>query len=287
MKIAHLILAHKNPKQIERLLKALDHPQFYFFIHLDKKTDESGFSYLKKEGRVFFIKKRVEVRWACYSLVQAQLNGIIEILSSGHFDYINVLSGQDFPIRSSASIYEFFVEHQGTEFISSKRMEEDKEWWADALQRVKQYHFQNWRIPGKYRLQFLVNRLFPERTYPLDHVLVGRSQWFSITSACAEYLVTFLHEHPRVVHFFKYVWGADEIIFSTVVYNSPFRKNIKDNLMYVDWSEKKPNPKFLTAKDFNPMVASGKLFARKFDMDLDADIFTMLESRAAGREFIH
>jgi hypothetical protein len=36
MKIAHLILAHKAPAQLERLMRALSHPQADIFIHLDK-----------------------------------------------------------------------------------------------------------------------------------------------------------------------------------------------------------------------------------------------------------
>jgi hypothetical protein len=279
MKIAHLILAHKNPAQLERMLNAMDHPQFDFFIHLDRKTDISAFIYLEKRKNVFFVSKRASVRWACYSLVQAQLNGLEEILSRKEYDYINVMSAQDFPLYSPETIYRYFIEHSGTEFISAKTFSEEKEWWTEAMHRIKGYHFQNWRIPGKYRLQFLVNKILPERKYPLDHVIVGRSQWFSITEGCAVYIIEFLKQHPEVEKFFKYVWGADEFIFSTIVFNSAFRDKISDTLMYTDWSERKPNPKILTSKDYNALVASGKLFARKFDIDVDANIFTMLEDR--------
>ena len=57
--------------------------------------------------------------------------------------------------------------------------------------------------------------------------------------------------------------------------------------MYTDWSERKPNPKILTTSDFEKLVRSGKLFARKFDMDADANIFTMLEQRAMGKSTVH
>jgi len=287
MRIAHLILAHKNPAQLERLIRSLDHPNAFFFIHLDRKSNINEFMHLHKQGKVFFVRRRVDVRWACYSLVQAQVNGIEEILEAGGYNYINVLSAQDFPLVSSEAIDRFFRNHAGTEFISTKTVADDPEWWEEASRRIKKYHFQNWRIPGKYRLQFLVNRIMPERKYPLDHTIVGRSQWFSITTGCARYIIDFLREHPEVTRFFRYVWGADEFIFSTIVYNSPFRKNISDSLMYVDWSEKKPNPKILTSKDFNALIHSGKLFARKFDIVVDADIFTMLEDQARGKSLVH
>jgi hypothetical protein len=36
MKLAHLILAHNQPKQLERLLKRLQHNNADIYIHLDK-----------------------------------------------------------------------------------------------------------------------------------------------------------------------------------------------------------------------------------------------------------
>ena len=277
IRIAHLILAHKSPAQIERLIRALDHPQVDFFIHLDKKAKYEKFAGLTALRGVHFIRKRVDVGWGCYSLVQAELNGLEEIVATNRYDYINVLSGQDFPLRSAEEVYRFFLENRGDEFISCEPYSTDHAWWQEALPRVRKYNFQNWKIPGKYRIQFLVNRLMPDRRYPLGHELAGRSQWMSITVSSARYILQFLKDHPEVVRYFKYVWGADEFIFSTILYNSPFRKNIRDNLMYTDWSRGEPNPKLLTTEDFPLLQQTDKIFARKFDMDADAHIFTLLE----------
>ena len=52
MKIAHLILTHKNPKQLERLLNALQHDAFDFFIHVDRKTDIEPFKFLESRKQV-------------------------------------------------------------------------------------------------------------------------------------------------------------------------------------------------------------------------------------------
>lgn len=287
MRIAHLILAHKNPEQLKRLLKAIDHPQCDVYIHLDLKADENLFNHLAIDGHVYFIRNRVNVKWACYSLVQAQLNGMEEIYATGKYAYINVMSAQDFPIESPDNIYQFFVDHSGLEFMSTIQFADDVEWWTESLYRVESYHFQNWNIPGKYRLQSFVNQVLPKRKYPLNHTLVGRSQWFSITTGCARYILDFLKEHPAVVRYFKYVWGADEFIFSTIVFNSAFQTKTRGSLMYTDWSERKPNPKVLTTKDFETITHSGKFFARKFDMEVDANIFMMLEEWARGKNLVH
>lgn len=219
----------------------------------------------------------MDVRWAAYSLVQAELNGIEEIIATQQYDYVTVLSGQDFPLKPAEYIYQFFCNNRGTEFISCVDENMDPEWWRTARRRVAKYHLEHWQIPGKYRIQNFINRITPVRKYPLPHTLVGRSQWFSISGDAARYMISFIKQHPQVVRFFKYVWGADEFIFSTLLFNSPFKDRIKTDLFYIDWSEDKPNPKHLKKEDYEALSNSDKLFARKFDMDIDEEIISMLE----------
>ena len=286
MRIAHLILAHKNPGQLERLIDALSHPAFDFYVHLDKKANLDDFVYLSGKGNVYFIKKRVNVKWAGYSLVQAQLNGIQEIVDTKNYDYLNVLSAQDFPLKPPEYIFQFLKKNKGFEFISSVDEEKEPVWWQVAKRRVTKYHLENWPdFPGKYRIQNAINLITGTRKYPLPHKIVGRSQWFIITSSAATYLVDFIKNNPKVVRFFKYVWGADEFIFSTVLFNSPFKEKIRDHLFYIDWSEGKPNPKILREEDFEKLIRSDKVFARKFDATADENILKRLEEHI-GKETV-
>lgn len=279
MRIAHLILTHKNPKQLERLIKALDHPAFDFYIHVDKKVDQEPFKYLSAKKNVFFIENRTRIYWAGYGTIQATLNGFEEILPK-RYDYINVTSGQDFPLQTPEHIYRFLVEREGLEFITCESIEDQ---WRDAAPRVKQYHLINWRIPGRHRLETLANkmlekRLLPPRKFPLDYTIVGRSNWFTLTSPAVQYVQDFLKRHPEVVRYFKLCWGADEFIFASVLYNSSFKDRIRDSLVYVDWTgQKEGHPRILNAGDYDKMKTSGKLFGRKFDADTDHRILDMLE----------
>jgi Core-2/I-Branching enzyme len=275
MKIAHLILAHKNPLQLERLLNALDHPCFTFYIHVDKKTDETSFRFLDKRKNVFFITKRASVYWAAYGTIQATLNGFEEIVQN-NYDYINVISAQDFPIKSAAAIYEYIRERKGKEFITCQSIEDE---WKEAAPRVKNYHFINWQIPGKFRLGKLLTKLLPERKFPLPYHIVGRANWFTLTNDSVNYILQFLNAHPEVIRYFKYCWGADEFIFATILYNSKYKPFIEDNLVYVDWTgQTKGHPRILESGDFQKLITSNKLFARKFDMALYPEIFDQLEN---------
>jgi hypothetical protein len=274
MRVAHLVLAHKNPKQLERLLNAMKHPAFDFYVHIDKKTDVEPFRYLFNSQNIFLIRNRTKIYWAGWGTIQATINGFNEILPK-QYDYINVISAQDFPIKSADYIYQYLNERQGQEFITCQSVDEE---WAEAASRVYEYHLINWQIPGRHKLETIINKILPKRKYPLPHKIVGRANWFTITKDAAQYLLNFIDQHPEVVRFFKYCWGADEIIFSTILYNSNFKKSIVDNLVYVDWSgQKHGHPKILTAEDIEKLKASDKLLARKFDIEKDESIFSLLE----------
>jgi hypothetical protein len=275
MRIAHLILTHKNPAQLERLINALDHPAFDFYIHLDGKIPAAPFAHLLERPNVFMIRKRAKVYWAGWGTIQATLNGFQEILPKGGYGYINVISGQDFPLKPAEAIFQYIRERQGKEFITCESIEEE---WKEAAIRVKKYHLINWRIPGKYRLGDLLNKLLPPRRFPLDYKIVGRANWFTLTPDAAQYVLDFLRQNPKVGRYFRYCWGADEFIFATILYNSKFRERIVNNLVYVDWTgQTEGHPRLLGAGDFERLRRTDKLFGRKFDMSADAAIFSMLE----------
>jgi hypothetical protein len=272
MRIAYLILTHKLPSQLRILIDLCQHPEADFYIHLDKKVNLKAFSDLLTEENIFFIQKRVRCRWGTYSLVQATINGLKEIQSKGGYDYINFISGQDLPLVSGEDFSNFLEKNKGHEFMSCKPYDKMDPWWKKNESRFLKYNFQNWMLPGKFRMQFLFNRVMPERKMPLGMVLSGESQWFCITTVLTDYLLQFLDTNPDYVRFFKYVWGADEFIFSTIAFNSPFRPALAGILHYIDWDGPSDgHPKTLGVADLEDAFASGKIFARKFDITHDLD----------------
>ncbi|GAB3255370.1 beta-1,6-N-acetylglucosaminyltransferase [Larkinella harenae] len=277
MKLAHLILAHAQPDQLDRLLGALQHPDADFYIHIDQKTDSEPFRKLQKYPNVYFIRKREKVYWGAYSIVQATLNGFEEIVASGiSYGYVNLLSGQDYPLKSPDMIHEFLEKQSGAQFMEYLSVENE---WHEAIPRVKKYHLINYNIPGKYALEKILNTVLPDRKAPENLIFVGRSQWFTITLEAVKYILLYLKAHPGVRQFFTLTWGVDELIFQTLLYNSPFKTALRNNnLRYIDWSEGKASPKTLTLADEAALRTSGKLFARKFNADTDAAILDVLDA---------
>ena len=74
MKHAVLVQVHKQPPQVAGLCVALRHPDFDIFVSIDEKSDLEAFRRVLPD--VYFIRNRVNVRWACFSQVQATLNAM-------------------------------------------------------------------------------------------------------------------------------------------------------------------------------------------------------------------
>jgi len=276
MKLAHLILAHNEPKQLERLVLRLAHPNSMVYIHLDKKTDIEPFAHLKEYDNVVFVKDRIKVYWGTYNIVDATLNGFKEILSSGNkYEYINLLSGQDYPLIPQQDIHNYLKANPGIAFMNYRLFNPD---WMEALPRIQLYHFNNLRLPGRYNFQWLINTLLPKRKLPNKLMPVGRSQWFTIPQDCVEYLVDYWDTNPSLKRFIKLTWAPDEFIFQTILYNSHYKdKMVNNDLRYIDWSAKGVSPKTLTMDDADRLVSSGKFFARKFDMKKNEDLLDFID----------
>ena len=72
--------------------------------------------------------------------------------------------------------------------------------------------------------------------------------------------------------------GCDEFVFQTILMNSHFKNNVVSNhYRYIDWSAGGPHPKLLDANDFEKMVNSDNLFARKFKTSHDSKILDLLD----------
>ena len=56
MKVAVLILAHRNKPQLKRLISVLKHPSVDIYIHLDQKSSLTPADF--QNENVFFTKKR-------------------------------------------------------------------------------------------------------------------------------------------------------------------------------------------------------------------------------------
>jgi hypothetical protein len=275
MKLAHLIIAHHNPQMLERLVRRLKHTDADIFIQLDKKTDIVGFRYIEDNGYATFVSNRVNITPGCYSFVQATINGINEILKNGeNYSHINLLSSQDYPLKPVVEIHNFLFANADKTFMHTFQIPGE---WKEGLERLNRYSLCDLDLPLRSGLESITNTLLPKRKMPYQLTPYGRSQWFTITPQCAEYVINCLLQKPALKQFFKYTKGVDEIFFQTILMNSGLNKTIvNNNLRYIELDSLDQHA-VLTRADAGKLTSSGKFFARKFDAGISNAILGYLD----------
>ena len=268
-------MTYKLPQLTERLVRMMAHSGFDFFIHVDKKIDITPYLYLLNLPNVFLIKNRVEVRWAGYNTILATFRCIQEICGAGKkYDYINLLSGQDYPLKSADYIIDFFEKNKGKEFLSYKDYVHE---WPEGLHRVRRHSLVNFPFKRKHFLESVLNRVLPARSVPHGYHPYGGSMFWMLSPECALYVADKILNDKKLNTYFKYTWGSDEFAFQTVLLNSKYRDRVvNNNYRYIDWSGGGSHPKILGIEDAERLRSTPMLFARKFEYN-DTRILDFLD----------
>jgi hypothetical protein len=285
MELAYIISAYQYPEQLIRLVHRLNADATSFFVHVDKKTDEriyrdmvDGLGGLRN---VRFVRRH-RCEWGGYGHVAATLEGIAEIVRTGtRFDYALLLTGQDYPIKSNEQIAGFLQTHKDKLFLEYFPLPADV--WANrgiagGMDRIEAWH---WRI-GKRHVRFPPGHRLPiKRRFPKAFRPFGGSSYWCLPRECIRYIYELTSRDRTFTRFFRYVDVPDEIVFQTIVLNSPFREMaVNDNLRYIDWKDADAgSPAILRKSDFGKLMSSPKLFARKFDIRVDAEVLNLIDQK--------
>jgi hypothetical protein len=130
-----------------------------------------------------------------------------------------------------------------------------------------------------------MNFLLPVRKFPLPYAMYGgpRAMCMTLSKDCVSYVVDFIESNKKLRRFLRYTWGADEFVIPTLIMNSKFKPTVtNNNFYYIDWSNGGASPKTLTSADYNFLLASDNLLARKFDIKLDSEILDKLDLLIGG-----
>lgn len=287
LKIAYLIQVHKNYEQICLLINHLIDNYTDVYVHVDKKQDELYIKLQNKystDERVNIIENREVVNWSGFSQVKATLN-LMDSASKKEYDYISLISGQCFPLKSNDYIRGILSENKGKEFIEFKDITNDKK----SRFRLKSYNFFRENrfirtLPMRI-LDNIIRRIL--KVFRVDRKIFENmnlyhgSSWFTITFDCMNFIIDYTNYNENFVQDFKYVLAPDEHFFQMIVLNSKYKhKVVNNNLRYIDWKGCKNSPNTLSMKDEKFLLDTESIIARKFDMELDKEIiYKIIEFR--------
>lgn len=308
-KFLYLIASHTKPEQVIRLVKTiqLNSPDSYILIHHDYSSSVLEPSVFRQMDNVHILKNFSPVIWGEFSLVDMELRCIDWLLThSIQFDWLIFLSGQDYPIQPlsetekflSNTEYDGFMEY----FLATEPPIESSEcglrWKRDT--GLKRFFYHYYKLPNLSNLNrafFKLGRLINQRqpfltlladrngpklgvrcaSAPFDSTFLcyAGSQWHTLSYRCIQYIHDFVQLNPDFVQHYKKTLIPDESFFQTILLNNNQLKIFNDNKRYICWHESKPS--VLRIQDFDRLIASGKQFARKFDLSVDPQIFDRLD----------
>jgi hypothetical protein len=278
MRIAYMISAYKLPEQLVRLVRRLSTPAATVVVHVDRKTPDATYSAMSEPFAgaldVHFLQRH-RCYWGGFGHVQATLSGIEHLYrSQSPFDYLVLLTGQDYPLRPPGEIAATLDAAGGSSFMSWWQLPHRSWSGRGGLDRFERLHLVG---PPPLRLSLPVRRRPPQ-----ELTVFGGSPYWCLARSHVDYVRRLVERRPDVVRFFRRAFIPDELFFQTVLVSSPHAGSIvNDNLRYIDWSST-PAPKILTMQDIFAMRASGKLFARKFDTSVDAEVLDRLDEHIDG-----
>jgi hypothetical protein len=293
-------------------VETLLHEQDNIVLHLCKNMppEEAEYVYTRLQGQsnVFFAE-RTRANWGSIGIVQATLNGMKKIMEENlRFDYMHLLSGQDFPIKSRINRVTFFNLNRGNEFMTNIPIDSTDEgpYFDPIYQRLNtrnqkhrynQYFFsfdsfkyllfpgeinkhpRSWRHHFinliKINLRYLRKKNFYRNLKPY----MG-SAWFSITNEAMNYILNWNQAHPDYLRFMKFTWCPDESFFQSIILNSYFQeKVINDDLRLIKWDENHLHPIILNSSHRSELLESPRLFARKFDLNHSPEIINLIDNQ--------
>ncbi len=269
MKDAYLIIAHKQWDLLKACIRALDYCQNDIFVHIDKKSavDLNSFKDCAKKSKLW-IFQQYDVQWGTQTQVDAEMF-LFQTAYRRGYRYYHLLSGQDLPIKPVDKIYDFFTDKH-VEYLAFDADNQDKHRF-----RLGQYHYRGTNAVKRaffFALNILNGKMGKDRFSKYGLKVYKGSNWASLTNEAVRYLI---ERRQMIKRMTRYSHCADEVYKHTLLMNADqaFCINSGKDIRYIDWEHNEgSSPHTLRIDDYDNLMKSDCLFARKFDLDVDSEI---------------
>jgi hypothetical protein len=284
--LAFLVMAHRNPRQVGRLLRAIHRPGDTCLVHVDRKAPADVHRAVHAEVESLpgvSVLPSSAIRWGGWSIVEVQLRAIRQLIDTtqdwSHF--IN-LSGQDFPLVPTPAIDAQLSTQPSRSYLQYFRPEEMPWTWQNPAFKPGKADFDR---PASRIDRFYIEWPGPLGIRPLPRIRrrlpdgitwYGGSQWMALSRETCVYL-THSRAAQRLRRFYRHTFIPDESFFQTALLNSPLRETVvNNNKRAIQWE---PNVVTYTLEHRDSLLSSDAWYARKFDDDIDPEILDLLEQR--------
>lgn len=301
MRVAYFVQTHRTPAQVVRLLSALRRgsPSALLVVGHDPAAaplDARALDSLE----AYELRPAQHPRRGYWSMFAPYVEAVERLDRLGKvYDWLVYLSGQDYPVRPlaeseaalAASPYDGYLtwvdadgpnpdgrRHQGR--LRYRYQYSDRPAAAPALRWLRRLNgFQTWwHVHLTYGPR--LGRRAARTPFGPELRPVWGSQWTTLRRSCAERVAEAARRETVLVGYFARTICPDEAFAQTVLVNDRRFRLANDNLRYVDMrGSRDGRPRVLRLVDGPALVAGGYSFARKFDVEIDAEILDWLDAR--------
>lgn len=302
-KLAIVAFAHHKPAQLARLLSVLRHPRVRIYLHLDRPAQIEPFEQAFSEagvGEISMLPRHAH-KWGSPGIVDATVEGLRRAMGDG-CGYFLLISGQDFPLLSIGEIVDFADRAGSRSYVESSPLPLSG-WRLGGRDRIDFYSYTlrgrretciprgedtailNWKGKALNQLLRVRSTFKPRRGFPSYARPYGGSNWLNLSREAVEYVLRFMDEHPDYRRYHEHTLIPSEVFFHSIVATPDFAAEhevVDDDLRFTIWPEGSSHPRTLRVGDLPAMEGSGKLFARKFDEDVDREVLERLTEKVTA-----
>lgn len=287
--LGYVVLAHRNLAQLERLIRAIHHPDDTIVVHVDARRDGAEVAALGRRlqdlGNVDLFSE-VKCRWGGYSVSESIFRSYRRLIAKGApIGYCTLLSGSDYPARPRRELIDYLQDNDGKQFVEV--------WWQGDANAVP-YDFRN-RYSAYWPYEKLVSSnttrrrslaiqefLGIDRALPCGLQPVFGSTWMTLSLDALRCLLESL-ERPPIERFFRQAALADEMLPHMLLRQSRLWPRVTGrNLHFITTGPDGRFPKLLCAADFNAIRQSQAFFCRKIEYGRDEGLCDLLDARLRG-----
>ena len=129
--LAYMLVVHTSARQVIRLLKAIYRPQNVYCIHPDAGVDDQFAQVFYRISdcleNVFVASKRTKVYYRHYSILEAQLNCMEDLIkyNNSRWKYAINLVGRELPLKTNREIVNILSGLNGLSVVNSHPIEQE------------------------------------------------------------------------------------------------------------------------------------------------------------------
>lgn len=266
-KHAFLIIAHNEFEVLQKLIDALDDTRNDIYVHIDGKIKnvpklEAVHSHLN------ILKNRIKVIWGDVTQIACEIRLMEEAVYSGNvYAFYHIISGVHYPLISNRKLSDFFEPYTGKSVLQC--MDSSIQ---EVEMRLGKFHFFLGYFNSRFALIRKVSRILWVAFLSVEkRMKINRdcsyqggkaSNWCSLSNEAVHFI---LSDKEKILKRFGKTFCADEFFVPSVIKEHHLPVVYSDKLLYANFVHY--TPKVLTINDYDALMKSGCLFARKITSD--------------------